>query len=222
MTDGVNERFAKIYYIYGTTTGFDNGYDGEAFNGQENSIDVYTHLVSDSQGRNYQVQSLPNSDYENMIIPVGVTSEAGSVTFSMETTNLPSGYKVFLEDKNSGNFIRLDETGSSYDANFTSAVSGIGRFNLHVTTNALSTDNVSNELNNLSAYISEPNNLRIVGIERGTTELRLYNILGKEVLSTSFEADGLNNITLPNMRIGVYILQLNNQDGKVNRKLFIE
>ena len=54
MTDGAANRFAKLYYFdNNVTTGFDNGYDGETFGGQPDAVDVFTHLVTDSQGKNY-------------------------------------------------------------------------------------------------------------------------------------------------------------------------
>lgn len=220
LTDGTHERFAKIYYIEGTTTGFDNGYDGEAFNGQANAIDIYTHLVTDSEGKNFQIQSLPNSNYENMVIPVGVTSAAGSVTFSVEDMNLPTGYKVYLEDKDNGNFIRLDEEGSKYEAIFDNPVSGIGRFFLHITPNALSSGSV--DLSNISAYLSDARNLKVVGIMQGTTRVKLFNILGKQVFNTSIQSKGADDIPLPSLRQGVYILQITSEEGSINKKLVIE
>jgi len=219
MTDGTNDRFAKIYYIEGTTTGFDNGYEGEIFGGIPNSLDLYTELVANSIGKKYQIQSLPDADFENMIIPVGVNSDAGTVSFSTNTLNLPTGYKVYLEDKDTGNFIRLDD-GSIYDVTFTAAVYGIGRFFIHVTTSTLSTN--SFDLTNVSTYLSAPNNLKVLGIHQGTTQVRLFNILGKQVLSTSFQANGANDVPLPSLRQGVYIVQINAEYGKINKKIFIE
>lgn len=220
MTDGVSERFAEVYYIDGTTTGFDNGYDGETFSGQQNSIDVYTHLVSDSQGRNYQIQSLPNSNYENMIIPVGVTSDAGSVTFSLETLNLPAGYKVFLEDRDTGNFIRLDEAGSSYDANFASAVSGIGRFYLHTTAQVLSIGDLN--FNNISIYPTADNSiLNIVGLDDGKASLTLFDLTGKRILDSTFQSNRVNIVQLPEMSSGIYIVKIKSENGSLNKKILI-
>ena len=71
-------EIAKVYYIEDMTTGFDVGYEGELFNGVSNPLAIYTHLVADSEGKNYQVQSLPPNNYENMIIPVGINAEAGT------------------------------------------------------------------------------------------------------------------------------------------------
>lgn len=220
LTNGSLNRETDIYYIEGTSTGFDNGYDSTIFLGATSSFEVFTGLVSDSQGQKLGIQSLPESNFENMIIPVGVIAEASEVTISAEITNLPEGYKVFLEDKETGNFIRLDELGSKYKVNFTSPINDIGRFFLHVNTNALSNGTV--DLSNISTYLSKSNNLRVVGIQNGTTQVRMFNILGKQVVRTSFEAAGVNDVALPNLQQGVYIIQINSEEGTVNKKVVVE
>ncbi|MFY0603031.1 MAG: T9SS type A sorting domain-containing protein [Flavobacteriaceae bacterium] len=219
MSDGEKSRFTKLYYMDGMTTGFDNGWEGETFGGIPNALDVYTELVSDSQGDKYQIQSLPNSDYESMIIPVGVISEAGDVSFTVESMNLPTGYKVFLEDKEANNFIRLDD-GSSYDVTFDSAQSGIGRFFLYVTTSVLSIG--SFDTTNISAYMSSINNLKVVGIQQGTTQLVLFDILGQQVFNSSFEGNGSNDVSLPDLRSGVYIVHLRGEQGRTTKKIVIQ
>ena len=56
ITDGDLNRYAKIYYYDNATTGFDNGYDGETFSGVANNFDIFTQLLTDNQGINYQIQ----------------------------------------------------------------------------------------------------------------------------------------------------------------------
>ena len=109
LSDGSLSRLAKIYYTDGATTSFDNGYDGTLFNGVSNPLAIYTHLVADSEGKNYQVQSLPPNNYENMIIPVGINAEAGtSITIDAATNNFPSEINIYLEDKQDNSFTLLD------------------------------------------------------------------------------------------------------------------
>ena len=47
----IQNQVTKIYYIEGTTTGFDNGYDGEMFGATSNAFAIYTHLVGNEQGQ---------------------------------------------------------------------------------------------------------------------------------------------------------------------------
>ena len=154
-----------------------------------------------------------------MIIPVGVRADVSTVTFTVNHMNLPSDYKVFLEDKDTGDFIRLDD-GSKYDVTFDNPVNGIGRFFLHLTSSSLSTSAV--DLNTISAYLSDQRNLRIVGIQRGTTQVRMFNILGKQVLATTLQSNGVDNVPLPSLRQGIYIVQINSEQGTTHKKIVIE
>ena len=50
----------------------------------------------------------------------------------------------------------------------------------------------------------------------------MYNILGKQVLATSFQGNGVNDVALSNLRTGVYIVQLQTENGTLNKKVMIE
>ncbi len=221
MTDGEKNRFAKLYFTDNATTGFDAGWEGEVFGGIQNEIDVFTHLVADNQGKKYQVQSLPLSDLESLIIPLGVKIEAGrTATFSIENTNVPSNINVYIEDKQNNSFTLLHT-----DANFSftpeNNLDGVGRFYIHTNTNSLSADDFGFN-NNLSIYTSSRKNLRIVGVQNGTANIQLYNILGKEVLKGSFEGNGVNNIALPKLNSGVYIVKIATETRITNKKIIIQ
>ena len=61
LSNGTAIRNADIYYIEGTTTGWDNGYDSSIFGGVANEFAIYTHAVANGNGRDLGIQSLPNS-----------------------------------------------------------------------------------------------------------------------------------------------------------------
>ena len=221
LSDGSLSRLAKIYFVDGATASFDNGYDGTLFNGVSNPLAIYTHLVADSEGKNYQVQSLPPNNYENMIIPVGINAEAGtSITIDAATNNFPSGINIYLEDKQDNSFTLL-EADSNFSFTPENNLDGIGRFYLHTTSGVLSADDFATN-NNISIYTSSNDNLRITGVQKGTAAVRLYNILGKEVLNTSFVGSGVNNIKVNDIPIGIYIVKLTTENGVLNRKIIIQ
>ena len=100
-------------------------------------------------------------------------------------------------------------------------VSTEGRFYIH--TSAKSVLSVGSELlNSVSIYKSDASTLRIVGLSQGATSVSLYNVLGKQVLSTSFSANGVKEISLPRLSKGVYIVQLETETGKLNKKIVLE
>ena len=221
LSNGTAIRNADIYYIEGTTTGWDNGYDSSIFGGVSNEFAIYTHTVANGNGRDLGIQSLPNNDFESMIIPVGINAEAGTaITIDAATNNFPTGINIYLEDKQDNSFTLLEA-----DANFSftpeNNLSGIGRFYLHTTSSVLSADDF--DINkNISIYTSGNNNLRIVGVQNGKATVQLYNILGKEMLKTSFEGNGVNNINLNTIPMGIYIVKLATENGVLNRKIIIK
>ncbi len=220
LSDGSSSVSTEIKYRENQTTGLDLGWDAGVFSGDGSSFKIYTHLVSGSQGENFALQVLPDSNYENMIIPIGVNATSGTeITISADAVNLPSGINVYLEDKENNSFTLL-ESGSDFTTTLTNDLNGIGRFYMHTSSQALSTDEIN--LNNISMYTSSENNLRIVGVQNGDADVKIYNILGKLVVRSSFQGNGVNDITLPNLRTGVYIIQLETSVGKLNKKVIIE
>ena len=216
-------RYCNIYYIENTTLGFDQGYEGLIFGGggDPNSLAIYTQLLENNEGVNYQTQSLPNTNYEGMVVPVGVDALANAeITISAELNNFPANINVFLEDKVENTFTRLDAT-SNFSTTLSTDVNSTGRFYLHTTSASLSTGSVLNN-NPVSIFTTTRDNLRIVGIQNGTANVKLFNILGKQVVNISFEGTGSNDIHLPALSNGVYIVQVKNETGTINKKVIIE
>jgi hypothetical protein len=220
LSNGKASRTASIYYIDGTTTGFDNGYDSSIFGGFDNDFSIYTHAVANGTGRNLGIQSLPKGEYQNMIIPVGVIAESGSsLEFSASSENLPEGIKIFLEDREENTFIRLDALNASYKLTTESAINGVGRFYLHTNQSVLNINDAS--LDNVSVF-KVNNSLRIVGLQQGRASVKLFNVLGRQVLNTVFESNGTKDVSLPSLAKGVYIVHLETVEGALNKKIILE
>ena len=221
LSNGTAIRNADIYYIEGTTTGWDNGYDSSIFGGVANEFAIYTHAVANGNGRNLGIQSLPPNNYENMIIPVGINAEAGTaITLDATTNNFPSGINIYLEDKQDNSFTLL-EADSNFSFTPENNLDGIGRFYLHTTSSELSAADFDIKTN-ISLYTSGNNNLRIVGVQKGAASVQMYNILGREVFKTSFEGNGINDITLNTIPTGIYIVKLATENRTLNRKIIIQ
>ena len=221
VSDGNATRKTKIYYLDHVSTGFDNGYDSSIFGGVTNAFELSTELVSNNTGKRLAIQSVPNSDSEAMVVPVGLKAAAGKeITFSAEAMNLPDGIKVFLEDRNTNTFTILDEANATYKITLTEALDGIGRFYIHTIQSALSIDNLS--LNGVSIYKTNASTLRVTGLQQGKASLSLFNVLGKQVISTSFEANGNKDIYLPKLAAGVYFAKVQTATGKLSKKIILE
>lgn len=221
VKNGKTHRYANIYYLDNATLGYDNGYEGKVFEGIPNNFSVYTHLLENNESKKYQIQSLPSSNIESMVIPVGIdVAESSEITFTLEAKNIPSGLKVFLEDRQENTFTQLDVLNSEYKVSLTEASNGIGRFYLHTSASALSIDDVF--LNSVSIFKSDASTLKVAGLKNGKASVSIFNILGKQVLNTSFTANGVKEIALPNVAKGVYLVQLTTESGKLNKKIILE
>ncbi|ARV06125.1 hypothetical protein BTO04_05145 [Polaribacter sp. SA4-10] len=220
LSNGAASRTASVFYIDGATTGFDNGYDSSIFGGLGNEFSIFTHAVANGSGRNLGTQSLPDNNFENMIVPVGVIAESGSaLEFSARLENLPEGIKVFLEDKEENTFTRLDELNASHKITTTSIINSVGRFYLHTAKSVLSISDAT--LDNVS-ILKVHNSLRISGLQQGKASVKLFNVLGKQVLNSAFEFNGMKDISLPRVAKGIYIVQLETAEGTLNKKIILE
>ena len=221
LSDGATSRYSNFYYLDGTTTGYDSGYDGKLFGGVSQSFALYSHLVSGSEGKHFQLQSLPKDNYENMIIPIGINTDAGKeITFSADALNLPKDIKVFLEDRLTNTFTRLDETNSEYKVTLSEPLNGVGRFYMHTTESVLSTKDVI--LNSVHIYKTDASTLKITGLPQGKTSFYLYNILGKEMMKTLFTSNGNKEISLSKLASGIYVAKMQTEKGAISRKIILE
>ena len=223
ITEGTTIKSAEIFYIENKTTGFDNGYDSSMFSGVSNPFALYTQLVSNNEGKNLAIQTLPNANYENMLVPVGIHAEAGKeITFSLNAFNFAADLKIFLEDNVTNTYTRLDEANSTYKITTTEALNGIGRFYLHTSRSYLSVDEVVG-LENVSIYKTDARTLRITGLQNNSnTNVTLFNLIGKQVFNTSFQSNGAKDIAVPKLATGVYVVKLKTDTGMFSKKIILE
>ena len=221
LSNGSASRVAKIYYINNTTTGFDNGYDGPLFRGAAHNFAIYTKAVDHKTEQALAIQSLPIINLENMIIPVGVHATAGEeITFTTVALHLPIAIKVFLEDRFTDTFTRLDETNSEYKVTLTETLNGVGRFYLHTASSVLATENVI--LNSVRIFKTDMSTLKITGLPKGKTSFYLYNILGQELISGLFETNGNKKISLSKLASGIYLIKVQTEKGAISKKIILE
>ena len=205
-----------ISYRENVTLGLDPGYDIGNFDAD--NFDVFTRLLDGSSDKNYTYQSLPNSDYDNMIIPIGIKGVAGvEVAFSITSLNLPEGMQVYIEDKEHNVFQTISET-NSYKVQLSEAINGVGRFYLHTQSKTLSTDIFdTKEIN-----IYNVNSVLIVEGITDNFDMELFNTNGSRIFSESIQGEGRNSITLPSLETGVYIARVTTVSGTKDKKIIIK
>ena len=213
------EKNTDIKYIAGTTTGLDEGYDAGLFNTTA-SFSIYTHLVSDKDGTKYALQALPNSNFDTMVVPVGLNANKDSeLIFSADFNNIPTGVKVYLEDKLENVFTRIDE--GSYKTILEEDENGIGRFYLHTTSETLSVDDLVTG-SKVKIYNTDSNTIKVIGINDEEASFKLISVLGKEVLSKKLSNKEVQEVVLPKLNTGIYIIQIKSQSEEISKKIILE
>ncbi|WP_075344582.1 T9SS type A sorting domain-containing protein [Tenacibaculum agarivorans] len=218
--DGV-EVETKINYIGSTTKGLDSGYDIGNFKGA--SFDVFTHLVEDSEGKDFTIQSLPTSDFENMSIPLGINSEADKIVeISVNAEALPSDVNIYLEDTTTGNFIDLGKN-NTYTFQTEAKISGTGRFYLHTKGTVLDVKEDELNIDNINIFKSGKQEVTITGLDLGTeVTIHLFSILGSEVYTENRKSTAQLRVTPQTLETGVYIVRLTSKQGTISKKILFE
>lgn len=201
------------------TLGLDPGYDlGNYYQGAA----IMTRLLEQDQGTGLQDQQLPPSSMENAVIPLVINQSAGQeFRVNLFTATIPDP-NVYLEDVEEGTFTNL------YEGDFvltpTSDLEGVGRFFIHMSADTMSNEDVSTSL--LNAY-KEVNAsfITIEGLATQTNETKvsLYNILGREVLSTTLN-NNMNTQTISTVGLssGIYVIELESGTDRLTKKLLIQ
>ena len=212
-----------VRYIPEMTKGLDPGYDAGTFTGASSGFSVYTRLVEDN-GVDFAIQCLPDNDYESLVIPVGLNAAQGSmVIFRVNATGLPSDKEVYLEDRASGTFTRLDEPGSSYPVTLTAESKGTGRFYLHTRQGSTG---IEGDPAGQFRVIPIPCEQKIhifgsIGSATATASATatLYDLNGRVISSDALRNPDENEIRVKQIADGIYLLRIRSGSSSFSRKI---
>ena len=206
-----------VKYIPGMTSGLDPGWDAGLFNGSATAFSLFTRLVKDN-GVDFCIQALPDNDYENMVIPVGLVAAKGStISFKAEVANLPSNMKVYLEDKITTTTTRLDD-GSDYSVVLSSDIQGSGRFYLRTTSivSAVPGD-LAIDLKIVPLPLAEI--VRLLGNVTLPAVASVYDMTGRLITQKTLVSSYQNDIPLVNVNNGVYLVKIDSRKALITKKV---
>ena len=217
------DRYTKIYFLDNTTDGSDATYDGRSFPMGNNNTSIYSRLVEGDQGVDLGVQALAYSELWDKVIPIVINAMAGEeMTVSVTHKTTPADLKIYLEDTQEGTFTLINN--EDFVLMPSSDLSGIGRFFIHTTENALSNEEVNTSL--LNAYKGVDHNyITIEGLatQATSTEVSLYNILGTKVMDTTLDNTvNTQTISTNGFSTGIYIIKLESGKNQLTKKLIIK
>jgi hypothetical protein len=161
-------------------------------------------------GVNFAIQCLPDNDFSNMVIPVGIESKAGGeVVFSAESFNIGKDCMIILEDKVAKTFTDLGK--NVYKANLEANTNTSERFQIHTSylTTGLDLDYF---MGKLSAYAIRNVEIRVKGEVSAQAVATVYDVTGRLVLNKTLEAGSLNILRTPGFRSGAYMLFVKDGD----------
>ncbi|WP_407556254.1 T9SS type A sorting domain-containing protein [Winogradskyella sp. 4-2091] len=211
-----------FYFNTNGTRGLDVGYDAITGFGALNGFSLYSNLLENNVGEPIALQTLNDADLNNVTIPLGVHANAGELlTFSIQSSTLPSGTQVYLQDTATNRSTLLSET--DYIITPTSDLSGTGRFYLNIVNNALSLINYEDES---LVLFNNPNSNTLVlkGMLSTEATIQLYDIQGRLVESRVLETNvNSQNINYNNLKSGVFVAKISGENvSKIQKVIFYD
>ena len=210
----------KFYFKEGLTLGLDPGYDAGHFN---QLAALTSRLVEEDEGVGFAINSMGLESIDDVVIPLEVNRESGNgFRISIHTNDIYEGTNIYLEDNEQGTVTLLNE--QDFELTPQDNLSGAGRFFVHLTSASLSIeDDIETHL--LNVYKSDINNfITIEGTANQSNQinLRIYNILGKEVVSKTLENNiNTQTISTQGLATGIYVIKLKSGNTVLTKKLII-
>lgn len=221
VSNNSETKSTEINFIKNKTTGLDPRFDIGTFTGQSSTFSLYTQLVTNNEGINFMKQTLPSIDNHNFEIPIGIIAKADNeIEFKSEISYLPENIRIVLEDRLTNKFVELNQNQPSYKINLTENLNGIGRFYLRVSNKTLKVKETTIE--NVSIYKTNLSSLRIIGLKDKKTNMKFYDILGKEILDSTFISNGVKDISLPILTRGIYFVVVKTDNIRIKKKIVLE
>lgn len=220
ISNGNHKKSTKVFYLNNKTIGFDNGYDSKIFDGDTSDFTVFSELIFENKGKKLAIQTLPDSNYEEIIIPIGLISEANKeIEFTIHTQNLPTGIKIYLEDRDNNVFTNLSK--ESYITTLKNKSDGIGQFYIHTSFKSLSDEKIIKKTNEINLYKSNNREITITGLQ-GNAALKIHSILGEELMDAQITSNGLHKIEISDLSSGIYIIKLNSKKEILSKKIILK
>jgi hypothetical protein len=218
--DNTEIEETRFYFEEGLSLGLDPGYDAGAFS---QSAALMSRLVEEDQGHGLVINAMGTESMNNAIIPLVINQEAyQDFKVVLFTHTIPDNVNVYLEDNQQGTMTLLNE--QDFELTPESTLSEVGRFYLHLTEGTFSIDEEV-LTNNLNVFKADDNNFITVeglAVQSDVTDVKLYNILGMEVLSTSLSNNtNTQTISTDGLATGVYVIKLDSGSHRLIKKLII-
>jgi hypothetical protein len=211
----------SFYFNANSTRGLDPGYDAAAFGDNASTTPIYSHLVQDNTGRAMAIQSLGDTDFNDISIPLGVNANQGiQLRFSIGENTLPSTVEVYMEDQIANTLTLLNT--SDYVFTPSSNLSGTGRFFLRFIDSSLGTANNPLDLINIFTD-NRTKTLVVAGQLETNTSIVLYDLQGRLILQKHLNSNSTSHsVAMGHLSTGVYVVELQSQNRSRIQKIILK
>ena len=217
LTAKSNNKLSSTMVTFNSqmTNGLDVTYDAGMFKADK-IFALYSKLVDDN-GNDFAIQALPEK-FEGLIIPLGIDAPAGTeISFSAGIFNLPGEATVYLEDRASNQFTKLDATEAVYTVTITDQTKGAGNFYLHT---SAATTGIENQKNGIQVYTRD-RAIFVNGNLDAKDVVAVYGIDGKLHYKNIAGQNGLLRIDAVCLPAGVYLVSISQKAGRVTHKIIL-
>ena len=153
------------------------------------------------------------------LIAIGLNAPEGTgIVFTANIRNLDSDVKVYLEDRLTHAFIRLDEPNASYSVTSNEASQGTGRFFL--VTNSTNLE-VPGERVTLLKIIPVPreNKIRILGNTDFSARLTIMDAGGRIIFTAQMTEKTDNELSIKSIQNGFYFISIRTPKETITQKM---
>ncbi|WP_412984373.1 sulfatase-like hydrolase/transferase [Pontimicrobium sp. IMCC45349] len=210
----------NLYFRNNGTRELDYGFDSAVY--EANTNNIFTHLVEGNTGLELYNQALPENDYLDVIVPLGVNANNGEqFTISLDNTStIPNNIYIYLEDTQENTFTLLND--NDYVITPNNNINGVGRYFIHFQADTLS--NPNSNLNNLLIYTPNNSNTLIVkGYLQADSLLTIYDLQGRIVLEQTLNSALTSNvINIEKFNTGIYVVKVDNKTQSKIQKVIID
>lgn len=220
LSNNNTSKNTDFYFIENTTLGLDPAYDAGVWGNNAGDFSIYSQLVEENVGIAMAIQSLPNDDFESMVIPLGINSNANEqITVSISESDLQASTDVFLEDRLNNTFTLLSQTDFVITPN--EDLSGSGRFFLRFAEETLSTSEIG--FDDLRIFATKtPRQITVSGLLTEDTTFTLYDIRGRLVLTAELDDSQLSNqVDVSAFEDGIYVVKLDSYNKTKSQKVIL-
>lgn len=188
-------------------------FGGDIFNGTFGNSIVQTANIDGTAVAGDDTAQLNLSNSGDTII---ITDASDNVVFVFDSTafgiDMGNNQSATRSPDVTGNFIGHTDTSSG--AIFSPGTKSDG--------SRLSTDSFQLAFEKLRIYKTNSATLKVEGLIQGKVSVKLFNIIGKQILNKSFNTNGSEEIMLPKINTGIYIFQIETPQGNLDKKIILK